>query len=335
MHCKFQTSPKSGGNTGSCGQAVSYLEKEDKDRTEESELKGFFNSEKSNLDKSQAIKEIEHSGYKKTLRNDEAKFYSVTLSFSEKELKGRTDKELMDFAKQNFPQMYCSSLKGREQDPTKLAWVGKLETTRTYKGTDEKVKDGAVKSGQEKEGDNRHIHILVARKTLDDKKISPMSNHFREGKGTGAVKSGFDQDKFKLECEQRFDKHFSIDRDKEDSVKTKLEPYRPELMKEKEKEKTHEQNKSKLDALLSKAYDKLESFGKAIKDKIKDKFKNKSIMEKKEQAKSFLEKKRDQKEKKEITAEAFLNRSQESEKEPSKTKDENEKNKSNDKGLSL
>ena len=244
-HIKFQSSPlKSGNNHGSCGQLLGYLEKEDKNREEGDELKGFFNDKSDHLNAENAKQTVEHGLYKKGLKNDADKFFSVTMSFSKEELKDKSNEELKEFAKDQFAKMYGGAVKGREIDPENIAWVAKLEEERKYKGTDQEVKDGLAKSGESKEkeeGDQRHIHFVVARKTLDDKQISPMSNHFRAGADTGAVKSGFDQDYFKFECEKQFDKKFNHERQPGESIKEHLAPYRPdlvELFKDKDKEKT-------------------------------------------------------------------------------------------------
>jgi hypothetical protein len=275
MHIKFQSSPmKSGNNSGSCGGLLNYLEKEDKNRDEEHELKGFFNAKESGLSNKEAKNEVEHDFYKKGLKSNADKFYTVTISFSQDELKGRSNKELTEFAQEKFGPMYCNSIKGREIDPDKLQWVAKLETERKHKGDDEKVKNGNAKSGESKEGDQRHIHFVVARKMNDGRsQVSPMSNHFRKGASTGAVKSGFDQDHIKFECEQEFDKRFNHERKEEEKVKNSLGDYRPDLVEKfnvKEIQKTEEKEQTAKDKFQSSQKD----FEKTISkwDKVKDAF---------------------------------------------------------------
>lgn len=239
-YIKFQTSPKSGGNSGSCAQILNYLEKESK---------GFFEANRDDLSHSEAKNIVEHKFYKKGVGKDDSKHYSVVFSFSQEELEGKTDKELIDFAKANFAETYCNAIKGKEQDPSTIAWVGKLEKNRKYKGDHPDVLAGLAKSGQNKEGDNRHIHFVVARKTLDDKKVSPMSNHFRKA-NKGAVKSGFDQDLFKIELEKRFDMAFTHSRDNTDKVEEKLRKYRPDLV---------QGNKSDLDKIQETNIEKIKT----------------------------------------------------------------------------
>lgn len=229
MHTKFQTSPKSGGNAGSVAPAISYFSKEDKNRDPNDIGFGFFNAEQTGITPEAAQELIEHKLYSKSLGKKESKYYHVVISFSQHELEGKSDSELIEFAQKNFASMYLDAGKRGETDPSQLAWCAKLETTRKYKGDDEKVREKAKKSGQLKEGDNRHIHFVVARKTLDNRKISPLSNHFKEGQKKGNVTKGFDQDDFRLRLQFEFDDHFSHSRKKEERYEDKLVVKRPDL----------------------------------------------------------------------------------------------------------
>jgi hypothetical protein len=226
---KFQTSPKSNGNTGSCAQAINYFAKEDKDRDPAEPSHGFFTADSQNISSESAQSFIEHEKYSQGLRKEESKFFHVMLAFSDEELKGKTDQELIDFAKDNFAQTYLDAGQRAETKPSDLVWCAKLEHVRKYKGDDPKVQENAKKSGQIKDGDNRHIHIVVARKTRNNRKISPLSNHFRKGTDKGAVKGGFDQAIFKTEIEKSFDDDFSHKREQKDFVAEKLKAHRPDL----------------------------------------------------------------------------------------------------------
>lgn len=205
-HIHPTTSPK-GGNTGSCAGAIQYLEKENQDK-DLMDREQFFNNDKDIILSGEAISIVDPN--KQGMKKDDAKFYSMTYSFSEQELEGRTDDELKQFVKDNFTKDYAGSVKGRDIDPDTIQYVAKLEYERAYKGTDQAVKDGIVSQGDKKPGDNRHIHVLVSRKTTDNKKISPLTNHRNEGKGS--VKSGFDRIGFKEQTEKSFDKHFEYER---------------------------------------------------------------------------------------------------------------------------
>lgn len=225
----FQTSPKSNGNSGSAGAAISYFSKEDKNRNPNDIVFGFFNSEQTGIAPEVAKELIEHKLYSKSLAKVDSKFFHVLIAFSQDELKGKSDKELIEFAQKNFATMYLEAGKRHETDPLQLAWCAKLEKTRKYKGDDIEVLQKAKNSGQLKDGDQRHIHIVVARKTLDNRKISPLSNHFKEGQKKGSVTKGFDQDDFRLRLQFEFDDHFSHSRKKEERYEDKLAVRRPDL----------------------------------------------------------------------------------------------------------
>ena len=82
--------------------------------------------------------------------------------------------------------------------------------------------EGKAKSGQMKEGDQRHFHVLIARKTKDEKhKISPLTNHRDTQKGV--VKGGFERVKFAENIEKSFDKHFKYERSQEQSFQYRNE----------------------------------------------------------------------------------------------------------------
>lgn len=225
----FQTSPKSNGNSGSAGAAITYFSKEDKKRDPNDIVFGFFNSEQTGIAPEAAQKLIEHKLYSKSLAKVDSKFFHVVISFSQHELEGKSDKELIEFAQKNFATMYLEAGKRHEIDPSQLAWCAKLEKTRKYKGDDEEVLQKTKKSGQKKDGDQRHIHFVVARKSLDNRKISPLTNHFKEGQKKGNVTKGFDQDDFRLRLQFEFDDHFSHSRIKKERYEDKLVVKRPDL----------------------------------------------------------------------------------------------------------
>lgn len=311
MFCKF---PAPSDNKAGCNKSLDYLSKEDKNRGDDNELKGFFSSDQTNLSKDDAQKTIEHSYYKKGLKSDQDKHFMVVVSFSKDELKGKSNEELIKYAQKNFANDYAASVTGREVDPKSIAWIGKVEENRKYKGFDKEVKEGNAKSGQIKEGDNRHIHFIVSRKTLDDKQISPHSNHFKSGTNSGAVKGGFDQDIFKLNTEKSFDKEFSHSREKKDMVQEKLKPYRKDLS-------AKDYTPIKADSLLEKiktSFNKTKELAKSLffnQNKPMKTAEEKNIKPEKTQSKSVLDK--------------LNEKTQERQNEQSKEQDQNK-----DKGLS-
>lgn len=245
MYCEFSVN-KETKNTESVEGFVFYLEKEDKNRDVNDQEYGFFNEHEVNMDHEKAVENLEHTYFKKGLGTHDTKFYSVMIAFSEAELKGRSNEDLISFVRDNFSEIYSQGVMGKDVDPSNICWVGKLEEERTFKGDDLEVKEGRAKSGDLKPGDNRHVHVIVTRKTFDDKQISPLSNHFREGVNKGAVKSGYDQDVFKLEIEKRFDKNFSYVRNYDQSVEFFLKPYRKDILRS----QSPSLNKDKLNSII-------------------------------------------------------------------------------------
>jgi hypothetical protein len=196
-------------NATGCKMSVDYLSKENEGK-ELSNQEHFFNDKQDFIGKESAKKTID-SPTKEGMSPKDARYFEVIVSFDKNELKGKTDDQLKEYVKEKFPQVYAESVKGKEVDKDKLLWVAKLEKERKYKGTDKDVIEGKAKSGQKKEGDQRHVHILIARKTSDEKmKVSPLTNHKKESKD-GKV-SGFDRTEFINKTEQEFDKKFEYKR---------------------------------------------------------------------------------------------------------------------------
>lgn len=247
---KFPAVNKKYGNSGSCRMDVDYLSKENQEKKNvESEM--FFNDKKDFIGNAEAINTID-SNSKKGLTKADAKYYEVVIAFSKEELAGKSNREIKDFIKESFPKLYAESVKGKkETDSDKLVWVAKLEEERKYKGYDKEVREGKSQGGQQKEGDNRHVHIIIARKTSDGgQQISPLTNHRKESKGM--IKSGFERTHFKKEAEKEFDKKFEYDRphDKKyeyvNTMKNGTDQEKAELLqKNKEQEKVKETTKNK------------------------------------------------------------------------------------------
>ena len=211
-YLKFDRPQNLSNNKGSCGKLVNYLEKEDKKKDLDKE---FFFNHKDDCIPSFKVRESIDSN-KKGLMNKDAKFYSGSLNFSQKELaflNNDLDKiklytvEVMKEYARNFD-------KGLNIDD--INWFAKLEHNRYYHGSDKEVRQGKVKQGEEKPGLNTHIHFIIGRKSADGKKkLSPASNHRNTRKGP--VTGGFDRDRFKNNCENIFDKQFLYNRGVQES----------------------------------------------------------------------------------------------------------------------
>lgn len=227
-------------NTGSCIAVTNYLEHEELERVQRGqEQEHFFTHDKERVSAREATYKIDNN--KAKLGRKDSKFFVVTVSPSEKEIKsmGRTPQErsanfkkyINEGVMERYADNFGKDLKGKD-----LMYYGKIHHTR---GT--------------KTGEQMHAHIIVSRKDLNNKiKLSPQTNH--RGTKKGAVRGGFDRTEFYSKSEKTFDMGFNHSRDfKEsfefqntmkngsmESVKQLLER-KQEFEKEREQEQTQEQ----------------------------------------------------------------------------------------------
>ena len=200
----------SGGNSGSSADAVGYLEKENKTRKKsERSTEGFFNQDSYDIDRNFVVKKLDSK--RQGIKKHEGKFYNLIISPSQKELAELTDDDLKDYTK-DLMIKYAENF-DRGVDPNDVVWFAKLEKRRKYKGFKQKKNKKlnlppGVKSGDYKTGDNRHIHVLVRRKTEQNKSLSPLANQ-RKGttKGAAVGKVGFNRIKFSAAAENVMRKH--------------------------------------------------------------------------------------------------------------------------------
>lgn len=189
-------------NTGSCFGVVSYLRHEDAQRLEQGEqVEPFFNQQ-GTVKSREVTDRIDNNRAK--LCRDDAKFYVITVSPSQKEIKamGNTPQERA----QNFREYINNDLmqkygEGFNKDLGKddILYYAKIHHER--------------KAGGETD---MHAHIIVSRKDISNtKKISPQTNH--KGSSRGAVKSGFNRSEFYSQAEQTFDNRFNHSRDIKES----------------------------------------------------------------------------------------------------------------------
>lgn len=253
---KVQTSDKANGNKGSSIQLVNYLEKEDLmkekiafDKNELPEKRmGFFSHEDDNITSANVIDKIDSN--KKSLGKNDAKFYSIIISPSEKEqsflikqVTGKDDVESLEELSKGQKSLFEEKLKSYSRnvmneyannfkrkglnDGSQLVYFGKVEHYRVFKGTDKGVVSRKYKSGENKKGLNSHIHIIVSRKDNKQKfKLSPLANE-RAGKSNSklngkSVTRGFDRVNFKELSEKVFDKEFKYNRKNFEKVKNMI-----------------------------------------------------------------------------------------------------------------
>jgi hypothetical protein len=215
-HIKVSMVNKDHGNAGSCKQYVDYLEKENEGKSI-TEREYFFN-DKSNFIAAQKAQDLIDNSPKQGIRGKDAKYFEIIMSFDTDELRGKSNQDIKDFVKESFPKIYAESVKGKTVDPDQLIWVAKLEQERKYKSTNPETKSGNKKKGELKEGDQRHVHIIIARKTSDNKmSISPLNTFKKES--TGVIKSGFEKNHLRQAFETALDKKWNYDRPFEKTFK--------------------------------------------------------------------------------------------------------------------
>ena len=190
-------------NTGSCIAVTNYLEHEELDRINNGqEREQFFTHDKDRVSVREATYKIDNN--KAKLGRKDSKFFVITVSPSEKEIKsmGRTPQErsanFKQYINEGVMERYAENF-GKDLQAKDLMYYGKIHHTR---GT--------------KTGEQMHAHIIVSRKDLNNKiKLSPQTNH--RGTRKGAVKGGFDRTEFFKNSENTFDKGFNHSRDFKES----------------------------------------------------------------------------------------------------------------------
>lgn len=211
-YLKFDKPKHVANNKGSCGKLVNYLAKEDEKKGLDKEF--FFNHLDDCIPSFKVIETIDNN--KKGLMKTDAKFYSGSLNFSQKELAflNNDTSKLKQYMVEVMKEYADNFNKNLTIDD--ISWFAKIEHKRYYHGTDKEVLQGKARQGEEKPGLNTHIHLIIGRKSADGKrKLSPQSNHRNTKKGP--VTGGFDRDRFKNNCELIFDKQFLYNRSLQES----------------------------------------------------------------------------------------------------------------------
>lgn len=220
MHINISNS-ETGNNKGSSGQLVSYLEKENRQTQNlKYEPEYWFNAQRQDIQSYEVRYRIDDNIAK--LMKDEAKFFLINISPSEKEqlhlieeygvegakqeLKRYANKVMNDYAK-NFKKNHVNS----NED---ILYYGKFENHRYYTYKDEEVKNKKAKRGEQKPGEQMHVQIIVSRKDITNNiRLSPLNN----SRGTNAAHSlkvgQFDRVAFKQKAEKEFDQTFDYDRE--------------------------------------------------------------------------------------------------------------------------
>ncbi len=153
-------------NAGGSRRLAAYLEHEDLERMQRGVYtEGFFNLTEENLYKSQVVKDIDSN--KAQLLKTDAKFYSVHISPSAKELRamGTTEQEQAEAMRRYVREVFISEYaknfnKGLSAEDIKF--YGKIHFDRNRSKNND---------------NNMHCHIIVNRKDQSNKiKLSPLTN---------------------------------------------------------------------------------------------------------------------------------------------------------------
>lgn len=166
-----KASSKSGAvydNKGSAARLVNYMEHE---ALEQGESGQYFSSERDGVSKEEVVDRIDSNV--KGLKKEDSKFYSLILSPSAAELAhiGSDAEKLKEYTRQAM-ENYAANFNlpsGKKLESKDLVWYAVIHREREYSGTDIQVKEGKAKSGQLKEGDQTHIHIIVSRRDAEQK----------------------------------------------------------------------------------------------------------------------------------------------------------------------
>ena len=264
MHTQFNTSSSGGGNTGSCSNLCSYLDKEQEDN--------WFGADQENVKTEEVQNDIDQNG-KGQLGKEDWKFVEVEYNPSQKEQQkiieqatGRTDVKKWDQLSTSEKEKVKTEFVGYVREAqdlqaknynreniksgSDLKYYGKVETERKYKGTDEAVKKGTANQGEKKPGLNMHAHIIQSRKGVDKKtKLSPTSQH-RKASAKNPIKQGFDRNEFYNKIEKKFDQRYNYDR----GVKESFEWKKANKLNRLEEKKTLENKSEKSHANKRAAY---------------------------------------------------------------------------------
>ena len=220
MYIDFSGGGKGAANKGSVADLTKYLGKEQKMLIKENkEREYFFDIKHDNITKREVDMAIDGQS-RNGLGKKDAKFYMVSVNPSKKELAhiANDPKKLKEWVQKEYMPQLVKDFNRDGLRAENVNMFAKLEHYRHYKGTDKEVKLGKVRSGQRKEGNNMHVHVIIGRRSKDGNfKLSPNANARSKGQQGAAMNAGFDRNAHKIAVEQNFDKSFGYKRGKGES----------------------------------------------------------------------------------------------------------------------
>ena len=218
------TDSKEANNKGSSSGLVHYLEKENRiDHKQQPEY--WFNGQQVRIEPYQVMRTIDNNIAK--LGKEDAKFFLVNISPSQKEIAFLKEQYIEDGAKEQMKGFAVRVMDAYARNFNRdgvnghedLVWFAKLENYRYYNHKDPEVKQGLKQRGDRKAGEQMHVQVIVSRKDATNKvKLSPM-NTSRGKNAEHSKKMGqFDRLAFKQSGESLFDSLFDFDRQFKDTL---------------------------------------------------------------------------------------------------------------------
>ena len=138
------TAQKLGGNySQSSADFVDYLEKENQG-WEQEDIEDFFNHYGEKINAKEVVNEIDNNTSK--LKNKEPKFYSITVSPSQSELKKlqNSSEDLKTYTRaimNDYATSFNREINGKPITVDDIKYFAKIENQRTFKGTDRQVRE--------------------------------------------------------------------------------------------------------------------------------------------------------------------------------------------------
>ncbi|HZY35939.1 MAG TPA: DUF5712 family protein [Mucilaginibacter sp.] len=252
------TDKEAGNNKGSSGELVHYLEKENRvtaKQQPEAAPERWFSIGRTDIQPFEVRLKIDGNVAK--LSKDEAKFYLVNISPSQKEIRFLKEKygekgaeeKLKEYAAKVMDEYAMNFKRPGINNSNDLVWFGKLEHYRYYTHKDKEVQQGLKKRGERKEGEQMHLQIIVSRKDATNKiKLSPLNKSSGKNEEHSKKVGQFNRVAFKASGETVFDSYFGFDRGIEDSfryangMKNGTTKEKVKLENEKTTEKSHRKN---------------------------------------------------------------------------------------------
>jgi hypothetical protein len=186
------TAQKLGGNySQSSTDFVDYLEKENQG-LEQEDIEHFFNQYGDDIDAKEVVKEIDSNTAK--LKNREPKFYSITVSPSQSELRKlqNNSEDLKTYTRaimKHYSRSFNREINSKPITVDDIKYFAKIEHQRTFKGTDKQVRENqpfATKILQLKQDirkiENGHLDGNIKKLKSEISKLESEAPHQQNGK---------------------------------------------------------------------------------------------------------------------------------------------------------